>query len=88
MLAALRRIIRKYIHNRDIDERTGEVMRTLANGKEREAAALRSVAAATGSEDVERSAMAAERESRRIRERLADDVALDVFGAGPDRERP
>lgn len=37
-----------------------------------------------GREDV---AEEVEAESRRIRERLAEDVALDVFGGNPGRER-
>lgn len=84
MIDRLKRLYRRYVKNEDIDERTKEVMHTLANGKQREGDALRSVAVATGDKEVERSAGAAEREAKRIRERLADDVALDVFSGSPD----
>ncbi len=80
-------LIRKYIYHRDISERRREVMERLQEGKRRESAALHRVADATGSEDVGRRARAAGRESERLRERIADDVAIDVF-SGSSRRGP
>ncbi len=81
----LRGVIRRYLRNDDIDERREEVLQTLESGKRREAEALYRVAAATGSHDVGRRARRAQREADEIRERMADDVALDVF-SGSSRD--
>lgn len=71
--------IRRYWTNSDIEERRREVLKQVADGKSREARALRSVAAATGDQDVSRKARKAEQEAEELRQRLADVVAVDVI---------
>lgn len=77
-----KRLYRRYAKNEDINDRTREVMAKLAEGKEREARALRSVSDATGDVDVEARARNAEREAERMRRKRAEDVAMDVFMGG------
>ncbi len=73
-------LVRRYIYNSDIEESIRVVDRVLAEGKEREARAFRKVANVTGSEEAVTRARRAEKQARQFRQRLSDDVAVDVFG--------
>ncbi len=73
-------LVRRYIYNADIKENTRVVERVLAEGKEREARAFRKVARVTGSQEAATRARRAEGQARRFRQRLSDDLAIDVFG--------
>lgn len=78
----LKALIDRYVFNRDVQERRKEVMQTLEDGSRREAAAMRRVARATGDEGAERRAMKAERDAAWFRQKLADEVGIDVLRQG------
>ncbi|MDP9479816.1 MAG: hypothetical protein M3R38_29845 [Actinomycetota bacterium] len=76
----IKRLVRRYIYHSDIDESMRKVDRVLAEGKEREARAFWKVASVTGSEEATQRARKAERQARQFRQRLSDEIAVDVFG--------
>lgn len=79
-MGAIRNLINRYVHNRDIDERVERTMRVRLSITEKAARNLHRVAEATGDADAERRSQEASQEAARMRRQL--ESHYDMYARG------
>ena len=80
----LRRLMRKYVLNRDLEETEREILATLSEGKGREARSWWRVSRATGDEEAERRAREAHEEAIRLTRMLEGMTDMYSYGRARD----